>query len=208
MPFKKVNPNRMELLKLKKRLRLAVRGHKLMKDKFEELLKEFFELARTTYRKRKDLEEKLLQAYSIWAEGMAAHEGELCRLLSQHLKRNFTVRKEITKKMGTEHVSFKVETFEETPLYYPLAWDVKVVETLKRSPELSAEVIELAQMEQTLRNVAEELKKTRRRVNALEYVLIPQIKSQIKQVQNKLDELERESRTRVSKVKEMLEKQR
>lgn len=198
----------MELLKLKKRLRLAVRGHKLMKDKFEELLKEFFELAKTTYKKRKDLEERLLQAYSVWAEGIASHEGELCTLLSKNLKRNFVVKKETLKKMGTEHVNFKVEILEEKPLYYPLEWDSRVVETVRRSPELSAEVIELAGMEQTLRNVAEELKKTRRRVNALEYILIPQIKSQIKQVQSKLDELERESRTRTSKVKEMIEKQR
>lgn len=203
---KKINPNRMELMKLKKRLRLAVRGHKLMKDKFDELLKEFLELSKSVYSKRKILEQKLLKAYSIWAKEIALHEYDLCYILSKTVSRSLRIEKIVTKRVGTEYVSYKTNIEEDLPLIFTLEWGSKIQETMKKSKELVIELIELAGMEISLKNLASEMERTRRRVNALEQVLIPQIKSQIKQVQSKLDELDRESRTRIAKVKDMLEK--
>ncbi|MCX7831543.1 MAG: V-type ATP synthase subunit D [Actinobacteria bacterium] len=206
MPQKKINPNRMELMKLKKRLRLAVRGHKLMKDKFDELLKEFFELAKGVYKKRKIIERKLLEAYGVWARELALHEYDLLPVLSKSISRSIRVQRVVTRRVGTEYISFKTSIEEDLPLIFTFEWSPKIQETLKNSKELVTELIELAGMEISLRNLASEMERTRRRVNALEQVLIPQIESQIKQVQAKLDELDRESRTRVAKVKDMLEK--
>lgn len=203
MPVKKINPNRMELMKLKKRLKLAVRGHKLMKDKFDELLKEFFEIAKMAYKKRKKLEKMLMENYNLWAKAYAAHEQGLVSVLASRLKRSLMVKRIASKRVGTEYISFKVEFKDEGRLCNYLDWDENISEVLERTPSLVAELVELAGIEQTLKNLAEEMEKTRRRVNALEQILIPQIESQIKQVQGKLDELEREARTRTAKVKEM-----
>lgn len=204
MPLKKVNPNRMELMKLKKRLRLAVRGHKLMKDKFDELLKEFYSLAKEVVLKRKDIEKKLLIAYEKWAEGRAFYETGLTEAVALKAPRKLHVEKKIERRMGAEKVTFIPHLKEEKNMILPFEWNFQVRQTFAISAELVKELVELAGLEQTLKNLAEEMEKTRRRVNALEQILIPQLETQIKEVQAKLDELDRETRTRVAKVKEMI----
>lgn len=194
----------MELLKLKKRLRLAVRGHKLMKDKFDELLKHFYELAKEVYRTRKQLEPELLKAYATWARACYSHEAGLAAETAGKIERELRVRRVHLRRMGVEEVSFEIEKKTvETP-FVLYNWRPEVLETFNNSPELVKKVIHLAARELTLINLAAELERTRRRVNALEQILIPQLEAQIKQVQAKLDELDREARTRVVKVKEML----
>jgi V/A-type H+-transporting ATPase subunit D len=195
----------MELMKLKKRLRLAVRGHKLMKDKFDELLKVFLELSKETYLKRKRLEKELLRAYSVWAQSIAVHESELPVYLSRSVPVSLQVKKVTEKKVGAEVVKFVPEFYGEDSFLLPSVWDQSVLNALRLSRELVTELLELASMEISLKNLASEMEKTRRRVNALEQILIPQIESQIRSVQMKLDELDREARTRVVKVKEMIE---
>lgn len=203
--MRRINPNRMELMKLKKRLRIAVRGHKLMKDKFDELLKVFLELSKETYLKRRRLEKELLRAYSVWSKSIAVHESELPIYLAQSVPVTLRVKKVTEKKAGAEVVKFIPEFSDKHSLLLPFAWDPSVLEAFKLSRKLVAELLELASMELSLKNLADEMEKTRRRVNALEQILIPQIESQIKSVQMKLDELDREARTRVVKVKEMIE---
>ncbi len=201
----KFNPNRMELLKLKKRLRLARRGHKLMKDKFDELMKEFIDLARSTYRLRKVVEDGLLEAYERWSYAFRSHNPDLILSITASLPVNSRVRRKQTRLIGTDVVDYEL-SIDEEPYFLSIAdWSPYFLEGIKESKGLLEKVVMLAGKEESLKNIAMELERTRRRVNALEHILIPQIESQIKQVQMKIDELDRETRTRVVKVKEMLE---
>jgi len=202
--LKKVNPNRMELMKLKKRLRLAVRGHKLMKDKFDELLRQFYDLAKEVYRKRKQLEPELLKAYATWARAFYSHEAGLAVEIAGKIERELRVKRVPLRRMGVEEVNFEIEEKTAGTPFVFYGWKPEFLETFNNSPELVKKVIQLAARELTLINLATELERTRRRVNALEQIMIPQLETQIKQVQAKLDELDREARTRVVKVKEML----
>lgn len=203
---RRINPNRMELLKLKKRLRLALRGHKLMKDKFDELLKEFMDMVKEAYQERKELEQELLREYQKAASVIASHESGLPPAFLERLPRSLKLEREFRSQVGVRLVDFKLEfKTEETGMVSPLEWDVNMIEVLESSRRLIERAVRLASLERNIVAIAEEMERTRRRVNALEQILIPQIRQQIKQVTMKLDEMDRETRTRVMKVKEMLE---
>lgn len=196
----------MELLKLKKRLRLALRGHKLMKDKFDELLKEFMDMVKEAYEERRELEQELLKEYSRAASVIATHESGLPQAFLERIPRSLKLERSFRSQVGVQLVDFKLKLeAEETSMVSPLEWDVNMIEMLEASKRLIERVVRLAALENNIMAVAEEMERTRRRVNALEQILIPQIQQQIKQVTMKLDEMDRETRTRVMKVKEMLE---
>ncbi len=208
MPAIKVNPNRMELLKLRKRGDVAVRGHKLLKEKLDELMRVFLERIAETRRLRREVEAELSRAFGLLAIARAeagsealdsalAGGGEGVDLLTVSERNVMSVR---------------VPEFAvgELPARggYSLATTPAVLDgALVRLAAVAPSMIELAEREKAVELLAAEIERTRRRVNALEYVLIPQITDTVRDIQMKLDEAERGNLTRLMKVKEMVAEQ-
>lgn len=205
---RKVNPNRMELLKLKKRFRLARRGHKLMKDKFDALLKEFLELANTAYSLREKFESSLERDYQFFVNVIAEHDLGLVESVFKNLPIAAFVEITPRKQVGVSLVSMTGAIGGDAYLFNLSDFSPMIVDVIERSHKAFNELVKLAETEHNVKLLAAEMERTRRRVNALEQVLIPQLEAQIKAVSMKLEEMDRESRTRVMKVKEMLEAQR
>lgn len=202
-----VNPTRMELKRLRARLSTARRGHKLLKDKRDELMKQFLEVIRAAKALREETESELASANRGFA---AAASVTSSRVMTEALM--------LPKREGALEVSFKnimsvnVPCFDfsvtdngENGLNYGFAFTSG--ETDAAVASLSAilpKLIKLAEYEKTSQLLAEEIEKTRRRVNALEHVMIPQLEETIAMILMKLDENERSNLARLMKVKDMM----
>lgn len=200
-----VNPTRMELLRLKKRLRVATRGHKLLKDKLDELMKNFLELVEENRRLRTEVEDGLTRAFRGFAMARAVLSWSyLETALGARRDRRGVTAKPVTK-MNMEIPNFILDE-EETNIYpYGLAETTgDLDEAVRRLHSAFQPLIQLAQVEKTVELMAGEIERTRRRVNALEYVLIPQLEEQARYITMKLEENERGNLVRLMKVKEIV----
>jgi len=203
-----INPTRMELTRLKGRLRTARRGHKLLKDKRDELMKQFLEIVRRNRQLRKRVEEGLEQANAAFTVASAVMSPEMLEqaLLypKQSVELGMTYRNIMSVNVPVYH--FKTKNEDPTEIYpYGFAQTSGELDTALES--LSAvfqDMLELAEVEKTMQLLAQDIEKTRRRVNALEYVMIPDLEKNIKYISMKLDENERGNTTRLMKVKEMV----
>ena len=207
MPRLAVNPNRMELLKLRRRVAVAIRGHKLLKDKLDELFKKFFDMARENRSLRREVEEQLTRTYKYFA--MARSEvttQEVMEALS-FPRASLEVEVEWDNLMGVKVPSFKVISEGDYVCYGLAGTPASFDEVIEDYAELLPRMLQLAEMEAAVRLMAIEIEKTRRRVNALEYVLIPSLQETIKYITMKLDEMERSYRTQLMKIKSMQEEQ-
>lgn len=205
----KINPNRMELLKLRRRAQMAKRGHKLLKDKLEELLRRFLGLIDEAGARRSEMEGALAEAFGL----LAIARGEAgTTVITEALAGD--VAQEAGVEVGVESLlSVKVPIFTpstiDIPISYSLATTPAILDTAVVDFEaLLEKLVKLAEIEKTIQLLALEIDKTRRRVNALEYILIPQLEGAIKQINMCLAEQERANLTRVMKIKEMLEARR
>ncbi len=207
MPQVRVNPNRMELMKLRRRRDVAKRGHKLLKDKLDELMKEFKARVLADRRLRERVEGELAGVYGLFAVArgesgsvdlaQALLAGEPVPLVDVHVRSVMSVRMP----------EYEVAELP-TPGGYSLATTPVVLdEALTGLAEVAPHLLQLAQREKAIELLAAEIERTRRRVNALEHVLIPQLEDVVKDIQMKLDEAERSNLTRLMKVKEMVEEQ-
>jgi V/A-type H+-transporting ATPase subunit D len=200
----KVNPTRMELLRLQKRFVLARRGHKLLKDKLEGLMKMFIRLAEEYGDYRAHVDHELPGALAAFKGQTATFPAVVVELLSR------TVSTRLDMEAGTKTVmnvalptlSFSISDFE-SPSFAGLE-GAGVEASLLRLYELIPSIVKLAQIEASIRLMAEEIQRTRRRVNALEYVMIPNLEETIRFITSKLDENERANTTRLLKIKEMI----
>lgn len=200
----RVNPNRMELLKLKKRLGLAERGHDLLKDKLDELMKYFHVLMRECRSLRAGIEKDLGGAYDSFALARAEisnkelGESLLFPATETELKseRDYVMSVAVPRFELDSEGHYDCYGLATTPSSYDVA--------LAGYSELLPRLISLAEKEKTLMLMAEEIESTRRRVNALEYVVIPQLEETIRYITMKLDEFERGYRTQLMKIKEMV----
>ena len=202
-----VNPTRMELKRLRTRLSTARRGHKLLKDKRDELMKQFLEIVRAAKALREETENELASANRGFA---AAASVTTSRVMTEALmlpKREGTL--EVTTKnvmsVNVPCFDFSVTDNGENCLNYGFAFTSG--ETDAAVASLSAilpKLIKLAEYEKSSQLLAEEIEKTRRRVNALEHVMIPQLEETIKAILMKLDENERSNLSRLMKVKDMM----
>lgn len=205
MPGKlNVNPNRMELLKLRRRLTIARRGHKLLKDKFDELMKPFLAMVRETRDLRAEVERGLAEAHLVFA---LARSGTSTRELEEAL--SFPKASAEVAVWRKNLVSVIVPMFEfkgegDFDCYGLASTPALLDEALALYKELLPRMVRLSQEENSLRELALEIEKTRRRVNALEYVLIPQLEDTVRFITMKLDEFERANLTRLMKIKEMV----
>ena len=200
----KVNPNRMELLRLKRRTQIAKRGHKLLKDKLDELMKKFMDLIHQNRALRQEVESKLIQAYLLFAIARSEAPIEFIEeaLLYPHATISLDV--ETANLMGVHVAELKVKQ-EGTIDCYGLSNTPSVLDdALVTFNEALPQMIKLAEVEKAVELLAAEIEKTRRRVNALEYVLIPQLEEAVLSVSMKLDEMERSYRTQLMKIKELV----
>ncbi len=203
-----VNPTRMELLRLKKRLVLAKRGHKLLKDKQDELVRNFLSIIEDTKRLRIEIDneiESVFQSYSL-AEGIVG--GEVIENLFAIPSAKTKLKSETRKIMNLKVPKFTVEIEGDPYEYGKAVSSVLVDNSVKRFGNLLQSLLKLAELEKTSILLAEEIEKTRRRVNALEYILIPNLTETIKYITMKLSEMERSNLTRIMKVKEMIQQKR
>ncbi len=201
----RVNPTRMELLRLKKRLVTAVRGHKLLKDKLDELMKNFLELVEENQRLRTKVEEDLAQALDGFAMARAVISREVLEAAITTSRGDATLTAGTTSKMSVEVPVFSLEMTPALGNGFGMTeTSAELDEAVNLLANSFTSMVELAQVEKTVELMAAEIERTRRRVNALEYVLIPQLQEQIKYITMKLDENERSNLTRLMKVKEMV----
>jgi len=204
MPAVRVNPNRMELMKLRRRADVAKRGHKLLKDKLDELLKEFMSRIAENRRMRADVERELFAAYGLMAIARAEAGSAL---ITQALLAGEPASLVSATSRNVMSVHVPVLEVAELPKAegYSLATTPVVLDdALAGLSAVAPRMIELAEREKAIELLAAEIERTRRRVNALEYVLIPQLVDTIRGIRMKLDEAERSDLTRLMKVKEMI----
>jgi V/A-type H+/Na+-transporting ATPase subunit D len=202
MAMLKVNPNRMEVLKLRKRLQLSRRGHRLLKQKQDELMKILNSLIKEASGLRGKVEEKTALAYQLFFFAQAScGAGETENIINfQGIKTSVEYGQKRLLNLTVPEITIEVKY--EKPGAGFLNADSGMDEALRAWEELLPMIGKLFELETQLSAVAEELEKTRRRVNALEYILIPEIEETIKSIIMKLDEIERGARIRLMKVKE------
>lgn len=205
-----VNPTRMELSRLKKRLKVAVRGHKLLKDKRDEMMRRFIDLIKQNKEIREQVEKELTEALGNFVMARAVMSNEVLEEAIMYPTR--TVELQISKRnimnVDVPKIDFK-ESSQEGLSPYPYSFAGTSSELDGAIATLSGllpQMLKLAEIEKTCQMLADEIEKTRRRVNALEYVMIPQLTETIRYITMKLDENERGSRTRLMKIKDMMEK--
>ena len=197
MPSTTINPTRMELTRLKGRLRTAQRGHKLLKDKRDELMKQFMEVVRENRALRRRVEEQLMRAQSSFTVAAAVMSPEMLEQSLLYPKQSVELDMTFQNIMSVDVPQYHFRTRSQDPgEIYPYGF-------ANTSGELDDAVSAMSQVFQDMLKLAE-IEKTRRRVNALEYVKIPQMEEAIQYITMKLDENERANTIRLMKVKELL----
>lgn len=206
-----VNPTRMVMSKLKGQLKVAIKGHKLMKDKRDELMRIFLELAREIKALREEVEPMLEEVYDSFSVARAVMTPEMLEEALMYPKQSVKLVAEEKNVMSIDVPSFDFEQENtQTGSVYPYGFATTSGELDKSIEKLSflfPKLLQLAGMEKEAMLIADEIEKTRRRVNALEYVKIPNYKETIKYIKMKLDENERGNQTRLMKVKDMMLKE-
>ncbi|MBU8920584.1 MAG: V-type ATP synthase subunit D [Bacteroidales bacterium] len=202
---KKINPNRMMLLRLKRRLELALRGHKLLKNKQEKLMQNFFSLVRETTGLRRDVEREFLDINMHYLAGRSVTGKQAMEDVLGLTVKSGKLEIERKHEMSIEIPEFSFTIPEGDPSYKlentSSELDLAFEKLFVHFPDL----MKLAGKENALFKMAEELEKTRRRVNALEYVLIPDLELSIRSIESKLSEAERSTQTRLMKIKDMVQ---
>lgn len=205
-----VNPTRMELTKLKKRLATATRGHKLLKDKQDELMRQFINLVKYNNSLRKDVEDELQGSLKDFVMARAVMSSEFLEEAIAYPKESISV--EVGNKnimsVNVPVMNFirQLEGDEGSIFPYGFANTSSELDgAITKLYGILPKLLELAEVEKSCQLMADEIEKTRRRVNALEYMTIPQLQETIKYIRMKLDENERSALTRLMKVKSMIE---
>lgn len=208
MAMKHVNPTRMELTNLKRKLTTAIRGHKLLKDKRDELMRQFLDLVRENKRLRKEVEQALREANQHMAVARSVMANEVLDVALQIPKQQLQLEVD-QKNVMSVHIpvyAIKLKTNDDNDMFsYGYAFtsgdlDDAIAHLWRVFPQM----LRLAEVEKSCQLMAAEIEKTRRRVNALEHVMIPQYQETIKYITMKLDENERSNTTRLMKVKDMM----
>lgn len=202
-----VNPNRMELTKLRRRLNVAERGHKLLKDKQDGLIQKYVDLVKQNKKMREDIEKDLVYALKNFLMARAVMSSEALEESIMFPKMEVDIDIEYKSIMSVvipkiEISKQKVSEGGEIP-YSFISTSAELDSAIFILNNLLPRLLELAEVEKTVKLLSIEIEKTRRRVNALEYIMIPQLEETIKFISMKLDENERGNITRLMKVKEM-----
>ena len=206
-----VIPTRMELTRLKKRLATASRGHKLLKDKRDELMKQFLDIVRVSEKLRLGVEKALTESYAGFQAAGAVMPPEMLEQTFLYPKQGVGIEMKFRNIMSVDVPMYDVITkTDDKADIYPYGFAATSGELDDAVAQLAGtleDMLRLAEMEKTVKLLAQEIEKTRRRVNALEYVMIPQLQETIRYITMKLDENERGNLSRLMKVKDMMVEQ-
>lgn len=208
MPRKTVTPTRMELTRQTRSLRTAVRGHKLLKDKRDELMRQFLILVR----ENKDLREKVEKGIKICSANFAfarsgmSDETLNTALMSPKQKVYLDISERNVMSLDVPSFEARMGSLNPNDIYpYGFGFTSSDLDNaIKTLADLLPDMLRLAECEKSCQLMALEIEKTRRRVNALEHIMIPEYEENIKYIRMKLDENERSSQVRLMKVKDML----
>lgn len=206
-----VNPTRMELTKLKARLVTASRGHKLLKDKQDELMRRFIEMIRRNKSLRENVEKELIEVFKEFLVSSAIMSPEFLEEAVAIPKEEITVdiRQKNVMSVNVPVMNFVRKLQDDPGSIYPYGYaqtSSELDDAISRLYAIMPQLLELAEVEKSCQLMADEIEKTRRRVNALEYRTIPELKETIKFIRMKLNENERGTITRLMKVKDIIQK--
>ena len=208
MPGTQIIPTRMELTRLKKKLGTAIKGHKLLKDKRDELMREFLDLVRVNMELRKTVEKGIRSANANFVIAKAGMSEETLRTALMAPKQEVYLTQEVKNVMSVDIpvLDFKTRTADANDIYsYGFAFTSADLDgAVKSLADVFPQMLKLAECEKSCQLMAAEIEKTRRRVNALEHVIIPETQAAIKYISMKLDENERSTQIRLMKVKDMV----
>ena len=204
----RVNPTRMELKRLKTRLSTAKRGHKLLKDKRDELMKQFLDLVRENKELRQKVEEGIKEVHSGFTAAAAASSPDMLEeaIMLPKRKGELDVGSRNLMSVNVPVFTYDIRDADRAGgiNYGFAATSGELDAAVIRISEIVPDMMRLAEVEKSSQLLADEIERTRRRVNALEFIMIPQLESGIKSIVMKLDENERGNTTRLMKVKDMM----
>ncbi|NLJ97998.1 MAG: V-type ATP synthase subunit D [Tissierellia bacterium] len=207
-----VKPTRMELTRLKRRLVTATRGHKLLKDKQDELMRVFIGMIRENQALRAEVEKDLHESFQEFLLASAVMSPELLEQAVAYPKESISV--DIEKKnimsVNVPVMNFIRKLEGDEGSLYPYGFvqtSSELDDAIAKLYGIMSKLLKLAEVEKACQLMADEIEKTRRRVNALEYRTIPELEETIKFIVMKLDESERSTITRLMKVKDIIRKE-
>ena len=208
MAATQVNPTRMELTRLKKKLVTATKGHKLLKDKRDELMRQFLDLVRENMALRQKVEAGILSANKNFVIAKAGMSEQILNTALMSPKQEVYLEASKKNVMSVDIPVFKTRTrtADANDIYsYGFAFTSgDLDDAVKSLADILPDMLRLAEVEKSCQLMAAEIEKTRRRVNALEHVIIQETQENIKYITMKLDENERSTQIRLMKVKDMM----
>ncbi|MBR3988710.1 MAG: V-type ATP synthase subunit D [Clostridia bacterium] len=211
MATKQVNPTRMELTRLKKKLATATKGHKLLKDKRDELMRQFLDMVKVNKQLREKVEKAIGEANKNFVLASASMSNETLAAAMLAPKQEVLLSVSSKNIMSVEVPEYKINyrTPDTNDMFcYGLAFtSCDLDDAVSSLSSILPDMLKLAEVEKSCQLMADEIEKTRRRVNALEHVMIPETKASIRYISMKLDENERATQTRLMKVKDMMLKE-
>ncbi|MBW2334068.1 MAG: V-type ATP synthase subunit D [Deltaproteobacteria bacterium] len=203
-----VKPTRMELLKLRRRVKLADKGHRLLKEKRDALISEFMVVIKEYKDARKRVEENLKLAFYnlLMAEVLLGSRDleQISGITLRDINLDFMTKNIMGVSVPIMKVDNLIRRVHERG-YGFLSTNAKLDDAAKNFEESILSIVKLAEIEESVRRIAEEVEKTKRRVNALEHIVIPRLKATIKHIEMRMEEIERESFLRLKKIKASLE---
>ena len=203
-----ITPTRMMLKQLKGRLKTARRGHKLMKDKRDELMRRFMDIVRLNKELRERVEQGLTASFASLQVASAIMSPEVLDQALLYPRQSVELGVEFKNIMSVNVPEYSFRTKNNDPSeIYPYGFaqtSGELDDALEQMAKVFEDMLQLAQVEKTMQLLAEEIEKTRRRVNALEYVMIPELEENIRYITMKLEENENATKVRLLKVKEMV----
>jgi len=203
-----INPTRMELLKLKQREKLAVKGYNLLKEKRNALIMEFFNILERVRGARERVEKKLKEAFEDLTEAQIMMGDMAVNKAAMAVKEFLKVEIDSRNIMGVVVPVVEIESTERSMVergYGLVDTSVKLDEAAKKFEESVSLIVELGEIEKSVRLLAGEIESTKRRVNALENIIIPRLQNTVSYIEMRLEEMERENFVRLKMIKESME---
>jgi V/A-type H+-transporting ATPase subunit D len=203
-----INPTRMELLKLKDREKLAVKGHSLLKEKRNALIMEFFNILERVKGSRENVEEILKEAYKDLTAAQVVMGDLAVKKSAMSVKESVEIDIDSRSVMGVVVPLIESQTSQRTMVergYGFLDTSVKLDEAASKFEESLKLILELGEIEKTIILLAGEIESTKRRVNALEHIIIPKLENTVKYIEMRLEEMERENFVRLKMIKKTME---
>lgn len=197
-----VNPTRMEMLRLRKRLQVAVRGHKLLKDKLDGLMKEFMSIAREYRRYRLEVDAELPRVMKLFVLAEVTSSRLVTEDALESTRQELTITRTMRRIMSVSVPRLDVAFGDVQGGYSTVHTSIELDQAIGGLRAFLPKLLKMAELEEAVRLLCAEIEKTRRRVNALEHTFIPRMRETIKYIKNKLDEMERSNTSRLMKIKE------